>query len=615
MSNLIRLLPESLSNQIAAGEVVQRPASAVKELLENSVDAHATSIQLIIKDGGKSLIQVIDNGDGMSVSDARMCFERHATSKIKETEDLFRINTKGFRGEALAAIAAVAQIELKTKNEEDDLGTEIIIEGGKFLSQEACQSSKGSSFSIKNLFFNVPARRNFLKDDSVELKHILEEFERVALACPEITFCFFSNGNEIYRLPSGNLAQRIIGLFGSKFKEKLIAIKEDTPYLKIHGYLSKPDAAVKKRGVNYLFVNNRFIRSAYLHTAIMNSYFELISKEHHPYYFVFLELKPECIDINIHPAKTEIKFEDERTVFMLLQSAAQRALGKAGVAPQMEFNSIQSFEPDYSKKNSEIKVPGITVNPSYNPFNPQSGNSNSVASSINGKRESFSSNDWNQEFEKYNKDLPEMSHTGHTNEEQRLFESDNFIELQQILQIKNKYLLVESEAGLLIIDQQRAHERVLYEYYKNSFQSAISSQQELFPASAEYSVNDFLLIMELKEDLKFLGFDLEALGKNTIVLHGTPADLRGKNPLEVLDGVLENYKLNNLEVKTDRRENLCRSMASSTSIKNGKKLSDTEMKKLVHDLFLCQDFSFSPSGKPIMQEWKTEEIDTNFKKR
>ena len=613
MSNIIQLLPESLSNQIAAGEVVQRPASVVKELLENAIDAGAKSVQLIVKDGGKTLIQVIDNGKGMSEADARMCFERHATSKIRVTEDLFRIETKGFRGEALAAIAAVSQVELKTKIDGIDLGTSILIEGGKFIRQEPCQSNTGANFSVKNLFFNVPARRNFLKDDSVELKHILEEFERVALACPETAFTFFSNGNELFRLSAGNLAQRITGLFGSRFKEKLIPIQETTPYLKISGYLTKPDMAVKRRGVNYLFVNNRFIRSAYMHTAIMNAYVDLISREHHPYYFVFLELPPESIDINIHPTKTEIKFEDERTVFMLLQSSAQRALGKAGVAPQLEFNSEQSFEPEYQQKNINIKIPGITVNTNYNPFHEQNSSKNTLPNP--DLRSKTTQPDWRKEFEKYREEPKTEPEFESSSMQEKLFQPGFNPEIISVIQIKNKYLLTESDAGFLIIDQQRAHERILYERYKRAFTNVISTQQELFPISAEYTANDFLLLMELKEDLKHLGFEIEAFGKNTIVVHGTPADLMGKNALEVLDGILENYRLNNLEVKTDQRENLCRSLAGSTSIKNGKKLTEQEMKNLISELFDCNDFSFSPSGKPIINEMLTEEIDKQFKKR
>ncbi|MFN5183980.1 MAG: DNA mismatch repair endonuclease MutL [Bacteroidota bacterium] len=615
MSNLIQLLPESLSNQIAAGEVVQRPASAVKELLENAIDAGAQSIQLIVKEGGKTLIQVIDNGNGMNIIDARMCFERHATSKIKSTEDLFRINTKGFRGEALAAIAAVSQVELKTKTEDDELGTKILIEGGKFVEQEACQVAKGASFSVKNLFFNVPARRNFLKDDSVELKHILEEFERVALAHANIAFTFFSNGNEIFRLPSGNLAQRIIGLLGGRFKEKLITIQEETPYLKISGYLTKPDMAVKRRGVNYFFVNNRFIKSGYMHTAIMNGYTELISKEYQPYYFVFLELPPESIDINIHPTKTEIKFEDERTVFMLLQSTVQRALGKAGVAPQLEFNSEQSFEPDFTKRFSEVKIPGITVNPNYNPFQRHSGNSSGSTYKGGEFSSQLGATNWNQEFDKYRNESSDSRIDSPIENTETLINETSEKTDFTVIQVKNKYLLTESEGGFLIIDQQRAHERILYEKYKNAFTSSVSSQQELFPLSNEYSVNDYMLLMELKDDLKFLGFDLEAFGKNTIVIHGTPADLQEKNAIEILDSVLENYKLNNLEVKAERRENICRSMAVSTSIKNGKKLNEQEMKKLLFDLFTCQNFSYSPSGKPILNETNVEDIDKLFKKR
>ena len=363
MEDIIRLLPEGLSNQIAAGEVVQRPASVVKELLENAIDAGATSIQLIVREGGKSLIQVIDNGRGMNRGDARMCFERHATSKISTSDDLFRIRTKGFRGEALAAISSVSQVELKTKTKDDDLGASVTIEGGKFIRQEACQAATGSVFIVKNLFFNVPARRNFLKDDAVELRHILEEFERVAIPHYEIAFSLNSNGNYVYQLPSSNLLQRVTGLFGAHLKEKLVPLQESTPYVQLRGFLGKPEAAVKRRGINYFFVNNRFIRSAYLNTAIMNAYAQLIARDLNVYYYIFIDIAPESIDINIHPNKTEIKFEDERTVFMLLQSVAQRALGKAGVGPQFEFDSERAFEPDFTNKTGNVFAPTITINP------------------------------------------------------------------------------------------------------------------------------------------------------------------------------------------------------------------------------------------------------------
>lgn len=608
MDDVIRLLPEGLSNQIAAGEVVQRPASVVKELLENAIDAGAKHIQLIVREGGKSLIQVIDNGNGMTPADSRMCFERHATSKIAESDDLFRIKTKGFRGEALAAISSVAQVELKTKTEADELGISVIIEGGKFIAQEPCQFPKGSGFSVKNLFFNVPARRNFLKDDAVELRHIIEEFERVAIPHPEISFSLNSNGNELYQLPASPLLQRITGLLGAHLKEKLVPIQENTPYVNIRGFIGKPDAAVKRRGINYFFVNNRFIRSPYLHTAVMNAYAELIARDLHMYYYVFIDIAPESIDINIHPNKTEIKFEDERTVFMLLQSAAQRALGKAGVGPQIEFNTETAFEPDFTRKNTIPVQPGIRVNTSYNPFKSTSLSSDSFSSSSNTQSE------WSNELEQFRQDTSSLSFVDQQ-QSAELFPSAEKDEKIPLFQLRNKYIVTANEGGLLLIDQQRAHERILYEQYRAGFTSGIPSQQELFPISAEYSVQDYLLLMELKDDLKFLGYELDSLGKNTIAIHGTPADLNGQNAKEILDAVLENYKLNNLEVKTDNRENLCRSLASGTSVKNGKKLEETEMQSIVNRLMQCEQISFTPSGKPILTQIGADEIDKLFRKK
>ena len=605
MSDIIALLPEGLSNQIAAGEVVQRPASAVKELLENAVDAGATSIQLIIKDGGKTLIQVIDNGKGMGETDARMSFERHATSKIKTTEDLFKITTKGFRGEALAAISAVAQVELKTKTKEMALGTHVAIDGGKFISQEHCQSATGSNFTVKNLFFNVPARRNFLKDDAIELRHIIEEFERVALAHPEISFSLNSNKNDLIIAPASTLLIRILALFGNHLREKLTIIDEETPYLKIRGFIGKPQAAVKKRGIQFFFVNNRFVKSPYLHFAIANAYVDLISRDVNAHYYVFLDLPPNSIDINIHPTKTEIKFEDEKTVFMLLQSAAKRALGKANLSPLLEFNNESTFDLDYSKKPGTIKSPGITINTNYNPFKKTDNSFKQL-------------DNWNTEFENYRSKPLTEEDLEHSNEEQKLFEADEKVldfDKLKVFQIQNKYLVAESSAGIMVIDQARAHERILYEKNLKAFTTNVSSQQELFPISSEFSFNDFNLLMELKDDFKKLGFDLEAFGKNTVVVHGTPADLNGKNCKEILDAVLEMYKINSGEIKTNQRENLCRSLAITTSIKQGKVLTENEIKDLIRQLFNCEDFMYSPSGKNNIIEFNMEEIDRQFKRR
>ncbi|MCF8424721.1 MAG: DNA mismatch repair endonuclease MutL, partial [Bacteroidia bacterium] len=553
MQNIITLLPESVANQIAAGEVVQRPSSIVKELLENAIDAKATFIKLIVKDAGKTLVQVIDNGLGMNPVDARMAFERHATSKIKKAEDLFQIHTKGFRGEALASIAAVAQVELKTKRSEDSVGQLLEIEGSKFIKQEECQAQTGSSFSVKNLFFNIPARRNFLKDDNIELKHIIDEFERVCLPHNTIHFQLYSNGNEIYNLPPTSLIERISGLFSRTLQGKLLQINEVTDVVKISGYIGKPDSAKKRRGDQYFFVNDRFIKSPYLHHSIAEAYRELISNDSHPAYYLFLEVNPEFIDINIHPTKTEIKFQDEKIIYAILHSAVKRALGKANLAPSLDFNSEMSFEIDYTKSVSQ---PTVNVNRDYNPFNNSSSQSSNSTSGYKVAPESAlqknNKQNWESLYQNYNqtdykKELENLQlekQAEQTNIDHQTFTHKGF-------QLYNKYIISAHENGLLVIDQQRAHERILYEHYLNSKERniAASTQQVLFPITIELTPNDFVLLETLMPHFKILGFEIEHFGKNTIIVQGTPAELGEFNTQEMVEGILETYKLNTFDTK------------------------------------------------------------------
>lgn len=617
MQNVINVLPDSVANQIAAGEVVQRPASIVKELLENAIDAKATHIKLIIKNAGKTLVQVIDNGAGMSPVDARLAFERHATSKIKKAEDLFQLHTKGFRGEALASIAAVAQVELKTKRESDIVGQLVEIEGNKFLKQEECQTPTGSSFSVKNLFFNIPARRNFLKDDSVELKHIIDEFERVALPHYGIHFQMFSNGNELYNLPATSLIERIFGLFTKNLKSKLIPIQEDTDVVKISGYIGKPDSAKKKRGDQYFFVNHRFIKSPYLHHSIAEAYKELIPADCHPAYYLFLEINPETIDINIHPTKTEIKFQDEKIIYALLHSSVKRALGKANVAPSLDFNAEMSFDIDYTK---QVNPPTISVNKDYNPFNAStSGSSTSYKSgSTSSARQDLNKQNWETLYQGYQShdyrgDLEELKMEEDSTKQESIFSEQ--VQFKGF-QIFNKYIVTNHQNGVLIIDQQRAHERILFEHYwslKDKTQSS-SSQQLLFPISIELSVNDYTLIMSLKEEFKKIGFEIEPFGKNTIVVQGTPAELGEFNTKEMVESILETYKLNTFDTKLDPFDNMCRSMAKSASIKYGKSLTQEELTTMIEHLFLCENPMYNPSGKPILMEMSKSDLDTFFRK-
>ena len=610
MTNIISLLPENVANQIAAGEVVQRPASVVKELLENAVDAGATQIKLIVKDAGKTLIQVIDNGNGMNPFDARMCFERHATSKIKTADDLYSLNTKGFRGEALASIAAVSQVELKTKQIEDTVGQLIEIEGGKFNLQTECQCATGSSFGVKNLFFNIPARRNFLKEESTELRHIIDEFERLALAHISIHFLLYSNTNEIYNLPPANLMQRIMGLFSHSLHQKLFPIDQTTSVVKISGYVGKPETAKKKRGDQYFFVNNRFIKSPYLNHAVYEAYRELIPGDSHPAWYLFLEIDPKNIDINIHPTKTEIKFIDEKTIYALLHSSVKRALGKANVGPSLDFDTEMSFN-TIASSDKIVTAPKITVNTNYNPFKTQSGN---YKTSENPN-------------EKSNKQHWETMYDGFKNNDGELIDQPiqhEFPEHQQLklestlyksFQLFGKYIITSFNHNIVAINQQRAHECILYEYfYKNKTQKQISTQQLLFASHLELSTGDFILMKELLGEFKILGFDIEVFGKNNIAVNGTPAELGEFNIQQMIEGVLENYKLNTFDKKMDIHDNLCRAIAKNTCIKYGKDLDEKEMQLIISHLLQCDNPMYNPNGKPVIMEISKDQLEHFFKK-
>lgn len=615
MQNVITLLPESVANQIAAGEVVQRPASIVKELLENAIDAGATDIKLIVKDAGRTLVQVIDNGMGMNPVDARMAFERHATSKIKKAEDLFDLHTKGFRGEALASIAAVAQVELKTRREQDAVGQLIEIEGNKLVRQEECQAPAGSSFSIKNLFFNIPARRNFLKDDSIELKHIIDEFERVAMPHPGIHFHLFSNGHELYNLPASNLIERISGLFSKSMQTKLVQVNEVTDVVKISGYIGKPESAKKRRGDQYFFVNDRFIKSAYLNHSVMEAYRELIPSDTHPAYYLFLEVNPQTIDINIHPTKTEVKFQDEKMIYALLHSAVKRALGKANLAPSLDFNSEMSFDIDYSKA---VNPPQVSINKDYNPFHTSSSFSSGSSYSKPAETDTQKHNRENWEslyanYEQADLRLEQVNLENQPTQQATLaYEQTEYKGFQLYL----KYIIAPHQNGLLVIDQQRAHERILYEHYLSTRtqNGQAASQQMLFPVTIELTPNDFALTDSLMPHFRQLGFDIEPFGKNTVVVQGTPAELGEFNTQEMIEGILETYKLNTFDTRLDPFENMCISMAKNAGIKYGKVLQDEEISLMLQHLFLCENPMYSPSGKPVIMEMGKADLDAFFKR-
>lgn len=608
MSSVISLLPENVANQIAAGEVVQRPASVVKELLENAIDAGATQIKLIVKDAGKSLIQVIDNGKGMSPFDARLCFERHATSKIKTADDLFNIYTKGFRGEALASIAAVAQVELRTRQAGEQVGQLIHIDGGTFTEQSECQCAEGSSFSVKNLFFNIPARRNFLKEDSTELRHIIDEFERVALPHPSIHFILYSNNNELFNLPAASTMQRIMGLFGQTNNQKLVPVEQATDVVKISGYVGKPEAAKKKRGSQYFFVNNRFIKSAYLNHAVYEAFRELIPHDSHPAWYLFLEVNPKSIDINIHPTKTEIKFIDEKTIYALLHSTVKRALGKANAGPGLDFESEMSF--DTTPLNKAVVQPSITVDTSYNPF--KTGGSSGAPRE--NPREESNRQHWETLYEGFktgdHPDLEESSELLSAERQQLQAETVSY----KTFQVFGRYIITSFNESLVAIDQQRAHERILYEHFLTAREQSISTQQSLFPTHIELGTNDFVLVQSLMSEFRLLGFDMELFGKNNIVVNGTPAELGEFNVQQMVESVLENYKLNTLDKKLDVHDNICRALSKSTSIKYNKDLDEKEMQLIINHLLACENPLYSPAGKPVMMEISRSDLDKFFKK-
>lgn len=608
MSNsIIALLPDHVANQIAAGEVVQRPASVVKELLENAIDAGATQIKLIIKDAGKTLIQVIDNGKGMNPFDARMCFERHATSKISSADDLFKLTTKGFRGEALASIAAVAQVEMKTKQEQDVVGQHIIIEGGKLITHEECQTATGTSFVVKNLFFNVPARRNFLKNDHVEQKHILDELERVAIPHTNIHFVFQSNGNEVLNIPAGNMLARLKALLGAYIQKELVPIDENTPFVKITGFVALPEAAVKTRKEQYFFVNNRFIKNPLLNHAVYEAYKELIGFQSHPRYFIFLELNPKDIDINIHPTKTEVKFTDDKTVYVLLVSSIKRALGKANAAPTLNFESEMSI--DVAPNDKHYQAPKINYNTNYNPF------TNAIGSPDNQSTlTKVNKQNWEALFEGF-KTQPDDT-IGNVEQAQRQLDSIKREAIDfTVFQLNLKYLVTVYNQNVVVVDQQRAHERVVYEHYlKAKKEQAIYSQQVLFPEQLELSANDFLMVKDLLEEFKHLGFDLSVFGKNSFVVNGTPADMQDFNVLQTLEGIIETYKLNTLDAKIEKHDNLCRAIAKNISIRYGKTLEQEEMKLLLNSLFSCENPLYTANGKIIMMDIAYHDIEKYFKK-
>lgn len=621
MTDVIQLLPENVANQIAAGEVVQRPASVVKELLENAIDAGATQIKLIVRDAGKTLIQVIDNGCGMSETDARMSFERHATSKIRETKDLFAIRTMGFRGEALASIAAVAQVEMRTRRATDELGTRIVVESSTVKTQEACQCPVGTSISVKNLFFNVPARRNFLKSDPVEMRHVLDEFQRVAMANPDLFFSLHHNEQEIFHLPPGNLRQRIVKVFGEVVNKKLVPVQQETDILKINGFVGNPDYFKKARGEQLFFVNKRFIKSNYLHHAVASAYEDLLPSDAFPLYVLFLDMDPMRIDINVHPTKQEIKFDDEKLVYNYLKVTVRHALGSHNITPTLDFEQEPAFQTTPTRA------------PSLRPERPASVGDypRPQRDDENARRQDDNLRHWQRLYEGLDlaeksdalektesgelTDKPPVNFEVRPSAENTLLDDENnsFSKgKKEPYQIHGQYIVSHIKSGFLLIDQHTASERILYERYLDALgNQPIATQKMLFPKTVELSAADAALLGDILEEVNCLGFEIAAFGGNTFVVHGTPAGLNGVSEEDLLEKVLAQYK-DNLELQLGIQDNLARAMSRNAALKRGQTLTVPEMQDLIDQLFACAVPFSSPSGRNCFITFELAELQKRF---
>jgi len=607
MPDIIQLLPDSIANQIAAGEVVQRPASAVKELIENSIDAGATNIKLIVKEAGKILLQVIDDGQGMSETDARMSLERHATSKIRTADDLFKLRTMGFRGEALASLAAVSHLEMKTRLGQHDLGTLLLVEGSEVKKQEPVACPKGTSISIRNLFYNIPARKNFLKSNPVELKHIIDEFQRLALAHPDISLTLIHGDEIIFELPSSKLSQRIINLFGKSYQNQLAACSEETAFVKVTGYIGRPESAKKTRGEQFLFVNKRFIRNNYLNHAVMSAFEGLLQDNSFPFYVLFFEIDPKHIDVNVHPTKTEIKFDDERAVYAVVRSAVRQALGAHNLTPAIDFHA------DVNLGNKLSRAEAFTKE-QY--FEEQFGNSLQQSNRKNWEKLFEEERAGSKLFQRGNDpgeevvaDKMTLRFESSMNSGAESFKKD---ELEVLFQLHQKYVVRSVKAGLMIIDQQAAHERVLFEKYLTQLKgSPGNSQQSLFPQTVSFSAADFAVVEEIATEIKALGFQFEIFGKNAIVISGLPIDVKGGEK-ELFEGLMEQFKRNKSELALPVKENLARSLAKRAAIKSSQRLEREELNALVAGLFSCMNPNFSPEGKPTFFIFDTSKIETYF---
>ena len=608
MSDIIKLLPDHVANQIAAGEVIQRPASVVKELLENSIDAGSTDIKLLIKEGGKTFIQIMDNGKGMSPTDARMCWERHATSKIAQAEDIYQIKTMGFRGEALASIASVAQVELKTKRAEDNVGTLILIEGTEVKKQEPAALTNGTAISVRNLFYNIPARRNFLKSNPVETRHIIDEFSRVALANPNIALSMYNNDEEVYVLKGGTLEQRIEQMFTYRGFEHILPADEQTTIINVSGFIGKPEISRKTRGEQFFFVNGRFIKDAYLNHAVVNCYENLISKEQFPFYVLHITIDPSQIDVNVHPTKTEIKFEDERAVYQIIRAVVKKALG--------QHYHVPTFEPA-----SDDTFLNLTPNPTFpegkqgiSKENSGRNDSRTYFGQNNFPESKPASKDWQELFSiMSNKETVGKSTTFSGTPEQQLQVPTTESFSVNIFQLHNSLIFSQIKSGVMIIDQQAAHERVLYEKYLQALSNhPIASQQKLFPKSISFSPADAQLLKEMMVDMRALGFDINELGGNTFAVNGVPAEISNQHEMVLLAEMLENYKQQSFAT-LNRQERIARSLAQKAAIRQGTKLTLEEIKNLIDELFACAQPNYAPDGRACVVTMKNEDLFAMFK--
>lgn len=609
MSDIIQLLPDSVANQIAAGEVIQRPASVIKELVENSVDAGAKNIDVVVVDAGRTSIQVIDDGKGMSETDARLAFERHATSKIRQAEDLFNLYTNGFRGEALASIAAVAQVVLKSRQEGEEVGTQLSISGSRFEGQEACSSSVGSVFSVNNLFYNVPARRKFLKSNSTELNNILTAFERIVLVNPQIAFTLHSNNTELFNLKAGNLRQRIIDVFGKRINQDLLPVNVETTMCKISGFVGKPESARKKGAHQFFFVNGRYMKHPYFNKAVMTAYDRLVPQGEQVPYFLYFDVNPNDIDVNIHPTKTEIKFENEQAIWQILMAAVKESIGMFNDVPSIDFDTedkpdIPVYNPDVV---SSASAPKISLNPHYNPFksSPSSGKPTAVKPV---------DEQWEQLYEGLN-------HQDSVEREADIFESESETEInisQSILaekspahyQYKGKYVMTAVKSGLMIIDQHRAHVRVLYERYLEQIQQQTShSQKVLFPEVLQFPVSDEVILEKLLPEMSKMGFELDNLGGGSYAVNAIPTGLDGVNPLHLVQDMVFSAKEKGVKALDEVHQSLALTLARNAAIPQGQVLSNEEMENLVNDLFACSNVNYTPDGKNVLCILKQQEIE------